>query len=66
MKIFQGNSKEFTVTSARGKNPLIYSLMDRVIPEASGSKYLGIILHSGLSWTDQVNYRRENPGRQFV
>jgi hypothetical protein len=30
--------------------------MDTLIPEASSCKYLGIILHSDLSWADQVNY----------
>jgi hypothetical protein len=35
---------------------LNYSLRDIVIPEASSCKYLGIILHSDLSWADQVNY----------
>jgi hypothetical protein len=37
-------------------DPLNYSLQDIVIPEASSYKYLGIILQSGLSWADQVNY----------
>jgi len=30
--------------------------MNALIPEASSCKYLGIILRSGLSWADQVNY----------
>ena len=41
---------------ARVKDPLNYSLMGTLIPEASSCKYLGIILHSDLSWVDQVNY----------
>jgi hypothetical protein len=36
--------------------PLNYSLRDIVILEANSCKYLGIILHSHLSWADQVNY----------
>jgi hypothetical protein len=35
---------------------LNYSLGDIVIPKANNCKYLGIILCSDLSWTDQVNY----------
>jgi hypothetical protein len=35
---------------------LNYSLGDTVIPKANICKYLGIILRSGLSWADQVNY----------
>jgi len=30
--------------------------MGKVIPQTSSCKYLGIILSSDLSWTDQVNY----------
>jgi len=41
---------------AWAKDPLRYSLMDTLIPEASSCKYLGIILCSDLSWVDQVNY----------
>ena len=37
-------------------DPLHYSLMGTLIPEASSCKYLGIILRSNLSWADQVNY----------
>jgi hypothetical protein len=36
--------------------PLNYWLWDIVILEASSCKYFGIILHSNLSWADQVNY----------
>jgi len=38
------------------KDPLNYSLMSTLIPEASSCKCLGIILRSDLSWADQVNY----------
>ena len=43
-------------TRGRVKNPLNYSLMDALIPEASRCKYLGIIICSHLCWADQVNY----------
>jgi len=43
-------------TRVRVKDPLNYSLMDKLIPEARSSKYLGIILRSDLSWADQGNY----------
>jgi hypothetical protein len=35
---------------------LNYSLQDIVIPQPSSCKYLGTILHSELSWADQVNF----------
>jgi hypothetical protein len=38
------------------KDPLNYTLQYQIIPEASSCKYLGIILHSILSWADQINY----------
>jgi len=56
MKINPSKSKAIRFTRARVKNPLNYSLMDTLIPEASSCKYLGIILRSDLSWADQVNY----------
>ena len=43
-------------TRARVKDPLDYSLANTLIPEASSCKYLGIILHSDLSWADHINY----------
>jgi hypothetical protein len=49
-----GKSKAIIFTRARVKNPLGYSLGDKIIPEASSCKYLGIILRSELSWVDQV------------
>jgi len=55
-KIIQSKRKAIRFTRARVKDPLNYSLMDTLIPEASSSKYLGIILRSDLSWADQVNY----------
>jgi len=56
MKINPSKSKAVRFTRARVKDPLHYSLMGTLIPEASSCKYLGIILRSDLSWADQVNY----------
>ena len=43
-------------TRARVKEPINYSLMGTLIPEASSCKYLGTILRSDLCWADEVNY----------
>jgi len=56
MKINPSKRKAIRFTRARVKDPLNYSLMDTLIPEASSYKYLGIILRSNSSWADQVNY----------
>ncbi|PNF38203.1 hypothetical protein B7P43_G13462 [Cryptotermes secundus] len=56
MKINPTKSKAICFTRARVTEPLNYSLGGTVIPEASSCKYLGIILRSDLSWSDQVNY----------
>jgi hypothetical protein len=56
MKINPGKSKAASFTRARVKNPLNYSLLDQVIPDASSCKYSGIILCNYLSLTDHVNY----------
>jgi len=56
MKINPSKSKAIRFTRARVKDPLNYSLMGILIPEASSCKYLGIILRNNLSWADQVNY----------
>jgi hypothetical protein len=56
MKINPSKSKASCFTRARVKDPLNYSLMDTLIPEASSCKYLGIILGSDLRLADQVNY----------
>jgi len=56
MKINPSKCKAIRFTRARVKDPLNYSLMGTLIPEASSCKYLGIILRSVLSWADQVNY----------
>ena len=55
MKINPSKSRAVRFTRARVKDPLNYSLMNALIPEASSCKYLGIILHSNLSWADEVN-----------
>ena len=56
MKINPSKSKAIRFMRARVKDTLNYSLMGTLILEASSCKYLGIILHSDLSWADQVNY----------
>jgi hypothetical protein len=56
MKINPSKSKAICLTRARVKDPLNYSLMDMLIPEANSCKYLGIILRGDLSWADHVNY----------
>jgi len=56
MKINPSKSKAVRFTKVRAKDPLNYSLMNALIPEASSCKYLGIILRSDLSWADQFNY----------
>jgi len=56
MKTNPSKSKAIHFTRARVKDPLNYSLMGTLIPEASSCKYLGITLRSDISWADQVNY----------
>ena len=56
MKINPGVSKAIRFTRAPVKNPLVFSLGDQKIPEASSCNYLGIILRSDLNWADQINY----------
>jgi hypothetical protein len=60
-KINLTKSKVVCFTRVRVKEPLNYTLGGTVIPEASSCKYLGIILCSNLSWSDQVNYMVKNP-----
>ena len=55
MKINPSKSMAVHFPRARVKDPLNYSLMETLIPEASSCKCLGIILRSDLSWADQVN-----------
>jgi hypothetical protein len=56
MKTNPSKSTAVRFMRARVKDPLNYSLMDTLIPEASSCKYLGINLRNDLSWVDQVNY----------
>ena len=55
-KINPSKSNAIRFTRAKVKDPLNYSLLGTLIPEASSCRYLGIILSSELSWADQVNY----------
>jgi len=48
MKIDLGKSKAVNFMRTQVKDPLIYSLLDQVISEASSCKYLGIILRYEL------------------
>jgi len=57
VKINPSKSKAVRFARARVKDPLNYSLMNAITPEASSCKYLGIILRSGLSWADQSTTR---------
>jgi len=56
MEINPSKSKAIRFTRARVRNPLNYSLIDTLIPEASSCKYLGTILRSNFSWAALVNY----------
>jgi hypothetical protein len=66
MKINPSKSKTIRLTRARVKGPVNYSLMGTLIPEAASCKYLGIILHSDVSWADQVNYTVKRPGKHYT
>ena len=57
MQINPSKSKAIRFTRARVRNPLNYSLIDTLIPEASSCKYLGIILRSDLSWAVKLTTR---------
>jgi len=46
MRINPSKSKAVHFTRARSNDPLNYSLMDTLMPEASSCKYLGIILRN--------------------
>jgi hypothetical protein len=68
MKLNPSKFKAVRFTKARVKGPLNYTLGDQLIPEASSCKYLGIILHSNLNWTDHVNYtvEKDRKGIHFI
>jgi len=57
MKNNPSKSRAIRFTRDRVKDPLNYSLLGTLIPEASSCKYLGIILCSDLLCADQVNYK---------
>jgi hypothetical protein len=63
MKINPSRRNATRLTGASVKYPLNYSLNDKLIPEASSCKYLGIILRSDLIWVDQVNYTVKKAGK---
>jgi len=56
MQINRSKSKAIRFTRAKVNDPLNYSLLGTLIPEASSCNYLGIILRSDLRSADQVNY----------
>jgi hypothetical protein len=56
LKINPTKSKAVCFTRDLVKESLNCTLSGIVIPKESGCKYLGIILRSDLSWSDQVNY----------
>jgi len=56
MKIYPGKSTAVSFTKARLKERIMYYFGNQLIPEASSFKYLGIIIHSDLSWAHHVNY----------
>ena len=56
MKINPSKSKVVCFTRTRVKGLLKYSLLGKLVPEATSCKYLGIILYSDLSWADHINY----------
>ena len=55
MKMNPSKSKAFRFTRARLKDPLNYSIIGTLIPEARSCKYSGIISRSELNWADHVN-----------
>jgi hypothetical protein len=56
MKINPSKCKAVRFTRVRVKNPLNYTIGDKLIPEASSCKCLGITFRSDLSWADHVIY----------
>ena len=68
MKINPDKRKTASFAKARVKELIKYYFGDQLIPEASSFKYLGIIIHSDLNWTDHVNYtlRKAREARHFI
>ena len=56
LKMNPSKSKAVRFMRAWFKIPQGYSRGEQKIAEASGCKYLGMILWSDLNWVDQVNY----------
>jgi hypothetical protein len=48
------------------KDRLNYTLGDKLIPEASSCKYLGIILRSNLNRADHVNYTVKKAWKAYI
>ena len=65
IKINPSKSKAIRFTRARVKEPLNYSLLGTLIPEASSCKYLGKILRSDLSWADQLHGKKDLESTTF-
>jgi len=66
METNPSKSKALSFTRTWLKDPLNYSLLDRVILEVSSCKYLGIILCSDLRGYDQVYYTVTKARRHFI
>ena len=56
MKIHPDKNKAVSFTKGRVKELIRYYFGEQLIPEASGFKYLGIIIRNDLNWADHVNY----------
>jgi len=65
MEINPGKSKSVSFTRDRVKDPLNYFLAEPKNSEASGCKYLGIILRNDLSWADQVHCTVQKARKAF-
>ena len=55
MKINPDKNKAVSFTKVRVKELIRYYFGEQLIPEVSGFKYLGIIIHNDLNWADHVN-----------
>ena len=56
MNINPGKSKAVSFTKARIRERIKYYFGEKLIPETSSFKYLGIIICNDLNWADHVNY----------
>ena len=57
MKINPSKCKGVRLTKASVKDALDYKFRNQLLPEENSGKYLGIILHSDLRWTNHIIYR---------